>query len=229
MTRIPRTAISALILAGGRAQRMDGCDKGLVEFQDRPMICHAIALLKPQLDLIRINANRNQATYAALGLSTEGLLEGSPSERLPSRSSKGATPYPALPFEVISDSMIDFQGPLAGIAQGLKTCPTPWMLVVPCDTPFLPLDLVERLATQAEQHKAEIAVAHDGQRMQPVVSLINRELLGSLQHYLDAGDRKIDRWYATHKLCCVDFSDQPQAFLNINSLKDMQLLENRPL
>ncbi len=211
MNTISHSTISALILAGGRAQRMGGCDKGLVELQNRPMICHAIEVLTPQLDLIRINANRNQATYAALGLSISC-----------------ASPAPQ-PYEVISDSMHDFQGPLAGIAQGLQSCPTPWMLVVPCDTPFLPQDLVARMAAQIEQQGAMVAVAHDGQRLQPVVSLINRELLDSLQRYLDEGERKIDRWYAKQKLCCVDFSDQPQAFLNINSLKDMQLLENQAL
>lgn len=240
MNPIPRSSISAMILSGGRALRMDGCDKGLVEFQNRPMICHAIAVLTPQLDLIRINANRNQATYAALGLSSENLAkdstEGSAKNAQdcsPTRLSgvpEGTTaPRPPQPFEVISDSMSNFQGPLAGIEKGLQTCPTPWMLVVPCDTPFLPPDLVERMKTQAEQQEAMIAVAHDGQRLQPVVSLINRELLPSLQNHLSGGDRKIDRWYASQKICYVDFSDQPQAFLNINSLKDMQSLENQAL
>ncbi|MEH6469788.1 MAG: molybdenum cofactor guanylyltransferase MobA [Halopseudomonas sp.] len=209
MTCIDRSEISALILAGGRAQRMEGCDKGLVELRGQPMICHVIDVLAPQLDLIRINANRNQATYAALGC-----------------SNSPASHATEQPFEVISDSMSDYQGPLAGIAQGLQSCTTPWMLVTPCDTPFLPHDLLERMAVQAVQQQADIAVAHDGQRLQPVVSLIKRELFASLQNYLTGGDRKIDRWYANHNWCRVDFSDQPEAFLNVNTLKDKQLLES---
>lgn len=199
-------SISALILAGGRAQRMEGCDKGLVELQGIPMISHVIERLQPQLDLIRINANRNQATYAALGVVSHGT---------------------SPPFAVISDSLSDFQGPLAGIAQGLQTCPTDWMLVVPCDTPLLPQDLIERMVQPLQHSDTQIAVAHDGQRLQPVIALIKRELHASLVEYLAAGDRKIDRWYAMHNMRTVDFSDQPEAFLNINSLQDKQLLENQ--
>ena len=197
-------SISALILAGGRAQRMEGCDKGLVELQGRPMINHVLERLQPQLDLIRINANRNQDTYAALARHDN-----------------------AKAIEVISDRLDDFQGPLAGIARGLEHCPTPWMLVVPCDTPFLPLDLVERLYQQAQTGSAQIAVAHDGQRLQPVVALLRRELYGSLMAYLGNGQRKIDRWYNEHPMVEVDFSDQNEAFLNINTLRDKQLLESQ--
>lgn len=186
---------------------MEGCDKGLVELQGMPMISHVIERLQSQVDLIRINANRNQATYAAL------------------RVDDGGNPRP---YPVISDSLSGFQGPLAGIAQGLQDCPTDWMLVVPCDTPLLPLDLVARMVQQLQQQTgAEIAVAHDGQRLQPVVSLIKRQLHASLIDYLAGGDRKIDRWYAKHSMCTVDFGDQPEAFLNINSLQDKQLLENQ--
>ncbi len=206
ITPQPHISISALILAGGRAQRMEGCDKGLVELQGIPMISHVIERLQPQLDLIRINANRNQPTYAALG-----VVDGNNQQ----------------PYCVISDSLSDFQGPLAGIAQGLRDCPTEWMLVVPCDTPLLPQDLVIRMMQQLQYCNTEIAVAHDGQRLQPVVSLIKRELHASLLDYLAGGDRKIDRWYAKHNICTVDFSDQPEAFLNINSLQDKQLLENQ--
>lgn len=202
-------SLSALILAGGRAQRMAGCDKGLAELQGKPMICHVIERLQPQLDLIRINANRNQSTYAALGVIDR------------------ASEAKSVPYTVISDSLSGFQGPLAGIAEGLQQCPTEWMLVVPCDTPLLPTDLVERMVQQLQQVNAEIAVAHDGQRLQPVVALIKRSLHSSLLDYLAAGDRKIDRWYVMHDYCEVCFSDQPQAFLNINSLQDKQLLENQ--
>ena len=200
--------ISALILAGGRAQRMDGSDKGLVELRGQPMVCHVIDRLQPQLQMIRINANRNQSAYAALADDADRQQN-------------------AKRFEVIGDRLSDFQGPLAGIAAGLRECPTPWLLVVPCDTPFLPLDLVERLRLSAEQQQAEIAVASDGKQLQPVVALINSTLLPSLECYLASGERKIDRWYAAQRCCRVEFGDQPEAFLNINTLQQKQLLENQ--
>ncbi|MEH6651082.1 MAG: molybdenum cofactor guanylyltransferase [Motiliproteus sp.] len=221
ITPVAEQSISALILAGGRAQRMQGCDKGLVELQGMPMICHVIERLQPQLGLIRINANRNQSTYAALG-----VVDTSFSNKMSKKKSNKANNQPQ-PYTVISDSLSDFQGPLAGIAQGLQDCPTEWMLVVPCDTPLLPKDLVERMVQQQRCSNAEIVVAHDGQRLQPVVALINRTLHPSLLDYLAGGDRKIDRWYAMHTFSKVDFSHESQAFLNINSLRDKQLLENQ--
>ncbi|WP_421870005.1 molybdenum cofactor guanylyltransferase MobA [Motiliproteus sp.] len=219
-TQIPSNQISALILAGGRAQRMDGCDKGLVSLHGQPMICHVIESLKPQLELIRINANRNQSAYAALAQDlrkpqTRNLRESD------TETTTGAA------FAVVGDNLQDFQGPLAGIAAGLQHCPTEWMLIAPCDTPFLPADLVERLRQKAEREQAEIVVAHDGKRLQPVVALLQRRLLPSLLAYLEQGERKIDRWYAKHHHQRVDFSDQPEAFLNINTLTEKQLLENQ--
>ncbi len=190
-------SVSALVLAGGKALRMEGRDKGLVLLSGQPMIQHVLQKLKPQLDLIRINANRNPEHYAALG-------------------------YP-----VLADQLTDYQGPLAGMARGLEDCPTPWLLVVPCDTPFLPEDLVGRLLQQALATDAEIAVAHDGRRLQPVVSLLKRELHGSLMAFLDSGERKIDRWYQQQCTVEVDFSDCPDGFINVNSLQDKQTIENQ--
>lgn len=217
---IESNQISALILAGGRAQRMDGCDKGLVSLHGQPMICHVIDTLKPQLELIRINANRNQSAYAALAQDLKKPL----SRYLSEFDTKQAV---GCGFEVVGDNLHDFQGPLAGIAAGLQHCPTEWMLIAPCDTPFLPADLVQRLRQTAEREQAEIVVAHDGKRLQPVVALLQRRLLPSLLAYLEQGERKIDRWYAQHRCQRVDFSDQPEAFLNINTLTEKQLLENQ--
>lgn len=182
--------ISALILAGGRSSRMEGSDKGLIDLDGIPMIQHVIRNLGKQLNLIRINANRNQPAYAELG------------------------------FTVLEDRMDNYQGPLAGMARGLEQCPSEWLLVVPCDTPYLPEDLVIRLFQQAQLQQAEIAVAHDGKRMQPVIALLHRDLYPSLISFLDSGDRKIDRWYNKQKTVTVDFSDKPDSFFNINSMTE---------
>ncbi len=187
--------ISAMILAGGRAQRMGGVDKGLVTLHNKPLIEHVLDRLPATLTRLYINANRSHSAYQEFG------------------------------FSLIRDELTDYQGPLAGIASGLAVCTTPWLLVVPCDTPLLPRDLVERLLTAAIEQQANIAVAHDGQRLQPVVALIKHDLADSLDQYLAGGDRKIDLWYKQQSMTQVDFSDQPDAFLNINSLQDMSALE----
>lgn len=186
--------ISAVILAGGRGKRMGGEDKGLVELNGEPLIRHVISAIAPQVAHLVINANRNQERYAAFG-------------------------YP-----VISDSITGYQGPLAGFLAAMQAVSSDLLVSVPCDGPLLPTDLVERLVTTRNREGADIAVAHDGQRLQPVYALLSVRLLGSLQAYLDAGDRKIDRWYAQHRVAYADFSDVPQTFININTPQERDKL-----
>ncbi len=88
-------------------------------------------------------------------------------------------------------------------------------------------DLVARLyAALAEQH-ADISVANDAARMQPVFALLRCALLKSIVAFLDGGNRKIDRWYARHKTALADFSDRPETFLNVNTPEDRTALEER--
>lgn len=192
----PHDDICGLILAGGRATRMQGQDKGLVGLNHRPMVAYVLDALEPQVGGIAINANRNLERYRAFG---------SP---------------------VISDTLTGFQGPLAGMAAALAHCQTPYIVTVPCDGPLLPMDLVARLYAALQRQHAEISVAHDGKRMQPVFALIHRSLHASLLSYLEAGERKIDRWYERHRTTTTDFSDVPQAFLNVNTPQERIALEN---
>ena len=111
-----RAAITGLVLAGGRGQRLGGVDKGLQPWHGRALVDHAIERLAPQVAEVMISANRNAADYA----------------------SRGA--------RVLADAHGDFRGPLAGMLAGLRAAATPWLAVVPCDSPRLPIDLVERLA-----------------------------------------------------------------------------------
>lgn len=191
-----RQTITGLVLAGGRATRMGGMDKGLVRLAGRPMVEWVLDCLRDQADELIINANRNQETYRAMG-------------------------YP-----VVSDRCGDFQGPLAGMASGMAAAGSQWLLTAPCDSPLLSPLLAERL-WRACAGGADIAVAHDGQRLQPVFALLRCSLLGSLQDYLDGGGRKIDRWYAGHAMQTVDFSDCMETFLNINEPADREQLEAR--
>ena len=146
--------ITGLILAGGQGQRMGGSDKGLIDLDGRPLIAYVIARLAPQVSTILISANRNPAHYAALG---------------------GAA--------ILPDEVADYPGPLAGILSGLRAATTPWLAVVPCDSPFLPLNLVSRLAGQVPSSQA-IAVIRAGGELQPVFALIPTALHASLAEFL---------------------------------------------
>lgn len=193
MTRHPD--VTAVILAGGRGQRMGGEDKGLIELNGKPLVCHVIDAIRSQVGAILINANRNQAGYEAFG-------------------------YP-----VIADTLLNYQGPLAGFIAAMQTIETEDMLTLPCDGPLVADDLVKRLHDARQTAGADIAVAHDGKRPQPVYALIPKRLADSLQSYLDGGDRKIDLWYERHRVAHADFSDIPRSFTNINTLRERDSLQ----
>ncbi len=184
--------ITAVIVAGGQGARMGGLDKGLVELRNRPLIRHVIDTIRPQVTQLVINANRNHEAYRQFG------------------------------FPVVADTVDGFQGPLAGFLSALERITTTDMVIVPCDTPLLTDQLVNRLSRAREIEGAEIAVAHDGQRLQPICALIPKSLRQSLNEYLETGGRKIDRWYAMHKMAVVDFSDVAESFININTLDELQ-------
>lgn len=196
-TAIPAGDITAVILAGGRARRMGGEDKGLIELGGRRLIEYIIAALRPQTDSIILNANRHPETYREYGL------------------------------PVVADMLSDYLGPLAGMASGMQASDRPWIVTAPCDSPFIPADLVTTLANTLAQQQAEICVAHDGERMQPVFAMLRCDLLPDLLGYLEDGGRKIDHWYAKHRLALADFSGSPDAFLNLNTPEDRRLLEDR--
>lgn len=196
--KVPRREkITGVILAGGRARRMGGRDKGLEWFAGRPLVDWVIDALIPQVSEVMINANRNRAIYAVRG------------------------------HRVIADEIEGFQGPLAGVASAMATVTTPWIATLPCDSPFPAPDLVERLCAALTGEGAEIAVAADGNRIQPVYALIPIALASSLREFLLSGERRIGLWYAQHQIAVADLSDCPEGFANINSAADLQLLERK--
>jgi molybdenum cofactor guanylyltransferase len=194
-----RADITAVILAGGEGRRMGGEDKGLVHLAGCSMVEHVLARIAPQVGRVIINANRNRSSYARLG------------------------------HPVFSDELNDFQGPLAGVATALAQIDTPLLLTLPCDSPTPPADLAQRLYRALQERQADAAVAHDGQRMHPVFALLRRELLASLSDYLLAGDRKMELWLARNRYITVDFSDEADAFANVNSPEDHAEQEKRLL
>ncbi len=187
--------VSAVILAGGQGRRMGGVDKGLVPLRGRPMVEWVLERLRPQADEVLINANQNLERYRAFGV------------------------------PVFADAIGGFAGPLAGLHAGLSHARHPLVVTAPCDSPFLPADLVARLAAALEAKGAELAVAHTFDQAHPVFSLCRREVLPHLEAFLSAGGRKIDRWYETLRVAVVQFDDQEEAFRNINTRDELDALD----
>jgi molybdopterin-guanine dinucleotide biosynthesis protein A len=184
---IQSSAITGIVLAGGRGRRMGGVDKGLVELDGKPLVAHALARLAPQVGAIVINANQNVERYAAFGP------------------------------PVVQDTVGGFAGPLAGLHAGMTAATTTHVVTVPCDSPFLPHDLVSRLAAALAQDDAQLAVARTFDQPHPVFALVRRDVLPHLAAFLAAGGRKIDAWYATLATVEVAFDDEADAFRNINT------------
>ena len=184
------TGVSAIVLAGGQGRRMGGVDKGLQLLRGKPMIEWVLARLEPQVTEIIVNANQNLETYAKYG------------------------------HRVVPDEIAGFAGPLAGLHAGLKAATHPLVVTVPCDSPFLPPDLVSRL--EKSLGEKDLAVAKTGDQPHPVFALMKRQVRESLEAFLAAGGRKIDAWYAALKVVEVSFDDEADAFRNINTLDELR-------
>ena len=184
--------ITGLILAGGRGRRMGGVDKGLETLHGRPMVHHVLERFAPQVGRVLINANRNLDRYARFG------------------------------HPLVSDCDASFAGPLAGLEAGLLACSTPSLASVPCDSPFLPPDLVCRLAAALAAEKASIAVACTGDQLHPVFSLMHAYALPDLQAFTRAGGRRMESWLKRLRWVACPFDDVPDAFANINTPDELR-------
>ena len=191
---IPSAHITGLLLAGGQGSRMGGADKGLLELQGESLAAHALRRLRPQVGELLISANRNLDEYARLGARV--LPDAQPG---------------------------DFAGPLAGMAAGLRACTTPWLLSVPCDGPWLPPDLAQRLGEAALAAGRDAAIAVAGGRRQPVHALLRSDLLESLLEFLRGDGRKVEDWLRTVGFAEAVFED-PRAFDNINLPQQLEAL-----
>jgi len=194
---ISSDAITAVILAGGRGERMGGIDKGLVLFAGKPLIGHVLKSIQPQVDHIVISANRHLDQYETYG------------------------------FPVVQDELSDYQGPLAGLLGAMRIVNTEYVLTVPCDAPCLPDNLVARLIEGINKEGITLSVVHDGQRMQNTCALIDCKLVPSLEDYLESGERKFECWIKNQSYTLVDFSDEREAFININLPGELETLKAR--
>jgi molybdopterin-guanine dinucleotide biosynthesis protein A len=174
---------------------MGGVDKGLKVLRGKPMVAWAIERFAPQVDEILINANQNLPTYGGFG------------------------------YRVIPDEIGGFAGPLAGLHRGLSEAKHDLIATVPCDSPFLPADLIARLRAALDANKAELTVAKTGDQPHPVFCLCRKSVRPGLTAFLAGGGRKIDAWYSSLKVVEVLFDDNPGAFSNINTEDELQAFE----
>ena len=169
---------------------MGGVDKGLQVLRGRPMVAWVLERLAPQVGEIVINANQNLDAYGAFG------------------------------YRVVPDEVGGFAGPLAGLHAGLAAVTGEFAVTVPCDSPFLPADLVARLRKALGAN--DLAVAKTGEQPHPVFSLVRRAVRAHLGEFLAGGGRKIDAWYATLEVVEVSFDDEADAFRNINTREELK-------
>jgi len=192
--------ITGLVLAGGQGSRLGGVDKGLQAFEGLPLAQHALQRLAPQVGRMMISANRNLEIYERMG----------------------------VPVWADEPSSSGHEGPLAGFLAGLAHCETPYLVTVPCDSPRMPLDLVQRLWQALQDEAADVAVAatrRGGEiKLEPVFCLMRRELQASLQSYMQSGQRKIERWTAKQRRAEVLFADAA-AFANVNTPDELAALQ----
>jgi molybdopterin-guanine dinucleotide biosynthesis protein A len=190
------TKTTGVILAGGQGRRMGGVDKGLRVLRGKPMIAWVLERFTAQVDEVLVNANQNLDIYARFG------------------------------HRVVTDEIGGYAGPLAGLQCALNAARHPLVATVPCDSPFLPADLVARLDKALQARQAQLAVARTGNQPHPVFCLCRRDVLPHLTHFLAGGGRKIDAWYATLRVVEVAFDDEADAFSNINTLEELLVFEN---
>ena len=190
-----QTKVAGVILAGGLARRMNNQDKGLAHYKGRPLVSYAIAALTAVTDQIIINANRNREHYQEFGL------------------------------PVVADQSDNFDGPLAGVLTAMIYTDADVLVVVPCDSPLIKAEHLQKLLAARAENAADVAVAFDGVRLHPVFLAIKTSLKTGLENYLASGQRKVGDWLEQQKTVKADFSNEPDIFININTLTELSVLE----
>lgn len=174
---------------------MGGADKGLVELHGRPLVVHCLERLSSQVKSVLISANRHLDLYRRYGV------------------------------PVLRDELPGFCGPLAGILTGLAAAGTELIVTVPCDCPYFPADLVQRLVGALEATGEQLAIATDAERAHPLFAAIDRRLAPHLRAYLQAGGRQARAWIAIHPHALVEFSDTMGCFANLNTAQALEASE----
>jgi molybdopterin-guanine dinucleotide biosynthesis protein A len=191
MKSISKHDVSAVILAGGQASRMGGKDKGLILFNQKPLIQYAVNVVSQSVDSIWVSANRNLDLYQKFG-------------------------------RVVTDELSDYQGPLAGISATLSQISTKYLLIIPCDGPYVGNILLERLSREMLKNQAKICVASANGHLHPPCALVEVSIKTPLDAYLASGERRLGKFFKDNQALEVDFSDLEKMFINFNFLTDLQ-------
>lgn len=186
----------AAIIAGGQSRRMGGGDKGIKPLQEKMMISHVIERIAPQCASIVINANNTPDEYRAFN------------------------------FPIVEDSIAGHLGPLAGVLTVLESFEDDLVMIIPCDTPLIPTDLVERMLTELQQTNSDLCTVKVDDNLHPIFMLLKRELAPSIREFLEAGERRVGYWLKQQNYCVADFSDQAEAFSNINTPDEFDRINN---
>lgn len=190
-----QTKVAGVILAGGLARRMGGRDKGLLLYQGRPMVAHAISAMSAVVDQLIISANRNLQHYQAFG-------------------------YP-----VVNDLTVTFDGPLAGILAAMNVVDADILLAIACDMPLIEARHLQKLLTRFNETGAQAVAGFDGKRIQPAMLALATDLRSNLQMYLTEGGRKVETWLNQCELELADFSAEADIFANINTPEELTAWE----
>jgi len=190
----PGDLLTVVVLAGGKGNRLEGLDKGLIPWQGRPFIEHVLDTVASVTSNIIISANRHLDQYRQYG------------------------------YAVIADDIEGYAGPLAGMLSSLKTVQTPYVLTLPCDAPLLEQDIIGVFCRKHAQEQQLLYVADSDEGLQPVYAMIHRSMVDSMQDYLDQGHRKTRDWMLTNDACRVKFESHTTSFMNINTTDDLESL-----
>lgn len=191
-------SITGVLLAGGRAERMGGRDKGLLPLAGQPLIAYGVRRLRPQVAELLISANRHQEIYQTFGC------------------------------RVISDDpALRFRGPLAGILTAINAARTPYLLTAPCDSPFLPADYAQRMWAGLTSQNATVSVGFSEGCWQPVFALLPVALRDDLAEWLAMDRGGVGRWLQQYQPAPVEFADCPALFCNANTPEELAQLESR--
>lgn len=171
--------VTCVILAGGKARRFDGKDKGLIRVNRSSLIEHVIKQIQPQVKQIFISANRNLDEYKVFG------------------------------FPVYPDTTDDFAGPLAGILTALEQMEDGLLAVMPCDMPDLPDNIISLLGQQLYQAQADICYVNNNNQTQPLLSIMQKHVQENLQQFLLDGKRKVKDWLQQQNTTMLDLNNQP--------------------
>lgn len=190
----PHDIIHCVILAGGRARRFDGQDKGLIKVNKIRLIDHVVNHIQPQVSNILISANRNIDEYKKLG------------------------------FAVLTDNNHNYDGPLAGILSALEYINDGLLAVVPCDMPIIPSDIIARLQQQLITTQADICSVSINDKLQPLLSIMHKHVHKSLNKFLSAGNHKVQDWLAQQNMATLNLDNQFSLFNinNINDLEEFE-------